>query len=211
MVQAVPAPQQAAPRPAAGGAWSKLYIYSNHRMAGATKTLVIDNRLIGMLSLGQYVEIDVPVGQHVVEARSQPEDPWEMPHVYTLPVSVGAYPKYLNFDTQSGIPVIQEVSSTDGVHDIREECRRAYGVQLTENLPFAPAVGPRARGVVVAPYGYYGYGVVTTEPQPECRMGSDGRNTCGYNCQLGSNGHFYCSSVANGRCALNSDGTWSCP
>ena len=46
---------------------------------------------------------------------------------------------------------------------------------------------------------------------PECRMGSDGSNTCGYNCRMGSNGHFYCSSVPDGSCAFNSNGTWSCP
>lgn len=48
-------------------------------------------------------------------------------------------------------------------------------------------------------------------PAPTCRLNSDGSNSCGYNCSLGSNGHFYCSSVPNGRCALNADGTFSCP
>jgi hypothetical protein len=194
----------AAPRGAAG--WSKLYIYKNHRMAGGTVTLVIDNRYIGTLSLGQYVELDVPYGQHVVEARSQPRDAWEMPRVHSLPIQVGAYPKYLNFDTQSGQVVMQEMSSTEGAHDVREECSRAYGLAVTDNLPFAPAVAPRAQAVVIAPMG-----IITTGPAPECRRGSDGRNTCGYNCRLGSDGHFYCASVANGQCALNSDGSWSCP
>jgi hypothetical protein len=51
----------------------------------------------------------------------------------------------------------------------------------------------------------------TGAPAPECRLGSDGINTCGYNCRLGSNGRFYCASVPNGQCSLNSNGTWSCP
>lgn len=48
-------------------------------------------------------------------------------------------------------------------------------------------------------------------PPPECRMGSDGQNVCGYDCQMGSNGHIYCASRPDGRCAFNSDGTYSCP
>jgi hypothetical protein len=46
---------------------------------------------------------------------------------------------------------------------------------------------------------------------PECKMGADGMNACGYNCKVGSNGKAYCSSVANGACALNADGTYTCP
>jgi hypothetical protein len=42
-------------------------------------------------------------------------------------------------------------------------------------------------------------------------MGSDGINSCGYNCRMGSDGHFYCATVPNGQCALNSNGTYSCP
>jgi hypothetical protein len=46
--------------------------------------------------------------------------------------------------------------------------------------------------------------------EPECKMGSDGRQTCGYNCKLSSNGHWYCASRPDGKCALNSDGTYTC-
>lgn len=55
-----------------------------------------------------------------------------------------------------------------------------------------------------------GVGDGSTKP-PECKMGSDGMNACGYNCKLGSNGKAYCSSVPNGTCALNADGTFTCP
>jgi hypothetical protein len=48
-------------------------------------------------------------------------------------------------------------------------------------------------------------------PPPKCEMGADGVNSCGYNCELGADGHEYCSSVPNGKCALNADGSWSCP
>jgi hypothetical protein len=44
----------------------------------------------------------------------------------------------------------------------------------------------------------------------KCHLNSDGTQTCGYNCRLGSNGYHYCASTPDGRCALNSNGTWSC-
>jgi hypothetical protein len=68
----------------------------------------------------------------------------------------------------------------------------------------AATQGGRATVTIATP----GYAVA---PPTQCMLGSDGYNTCGYNCRLGSNGHAYCSSVANGHCALNSDGTFSCP
>jgi len=48
-------------------------------------------------------------------------------------------------------------------------------------------------------------------PPAECKMGSDGKQYCGYNCQLGSDGRFYCASRPDGRCALNADGSFTCP
>ena len=49
------------------------------------------------------------------------------------------------------------------------------------------------------------------EKEAECRMGTDGRQVCGYNCKMGTNGRMYCASVPNGRCAMNTDGTFTCP
>ncbi len=49
------------------------------------------------------------------------------------------------------------------------------------------------------------------QPAPECRMGTNGQNTCGYNCQMGTNGRFYCASTPQGRCAMNTNGTFTCP
>lgn len=46
---------------------------------------------------------------------------------------------------------------------------------------------------------------------PECKMGSNGQQTCGYNCKLGSAGSWYCASTPEGKCALNANGTWTCP
>jgi hypothetical protein len=49
------------------------------------------------------------------------------------------------------------------------------------------------------------------QPPPECKMGTRGENTCGYNCRMGSNGVWYCASMPNGQCAMNANGTWTCP
>jgi hypothetical protein len=50
-----------------------------------------------------------------------------------------------------------------------------------------------------------------TPGAPECKMGSNGQQTCGYNCKLGSGGSWFCASKPDGQCALNGDGTWTCP
>ena len=46
---------------------------------------------------------------------------------------------------------------------------------------------------------------------PECKTGSRGQKTCGYNCKLGSDGDWYCASRPDGQCALNATGSWTCP
>lgn len=48
-------------------------------------------------------------------------------------------------------------------------------------------------------------------PTAEKKLNSDGTWTSGYNCRLGSNGRWYCSSAPDGQCRMNSDGTFSCP
>jgi hypothetical protein len=55
-----------------------------------------------------------------------------------------------------------------------------------------------------------GSGVVGGPP-PECRMGTDGRQVCGHNCRMGTNGRMYCASRPDGQCAMNTDGTFTCP
>jgi tetratricopeptide (TPR) repeat protein len=46
---------------------------------------------------------------------------------------------------------------------------------------------------------------------PECRIGADGVQVCGYNCRMGTSGKFYCASTPLGQCAMSSNGTWTCP
>jgi len=86
--------------------------------------------------------------------------------------------------------------------------------------PFAgPIVMPHAEPAVTIPLvieaggSNQATGVPSRKPvQPtECKLNSNGSHSCGYNCRLGSDGYHYCSSVPNGECSLNGDGSWSCP
>lgn len=51
---------------------------------------------------------------------------------------------------------------------------------------------------------------VMSAPRPECKLNSDGTNTCGYDCHFGSSGRWFCASSPNGVCAFNADGSWTC-
>jgi hypothetical protein len=97
---------------------------------------------------------------------------------------------------------------------IEGEGRYLVGVYEKPGAPVAwsqPWSAPPPQVVIAPPPVVIAPPPPRAAPAPECRMGSDGQNTCGYNCRLGSDGHFYCSSVPNGHCALNSDGSFSCP
>ncbi len=48
-------------------------------------------------------------------------------------------------------------------------------------------------------------------PPPQCRMSSNGTHVCGYNCVYASSGKVSCATRPDGRCALNSDGSVTCP
>jgi hypothetical protein len=95
--------------------------------------------------------------------------------------------------------------------------QQAEAQQRAAAAAAAQANGTRTSGVSVwgagSNGGFSGAGGLSVQgaPAPECRMGSDGINTCGYNCRMGSNGRFYCASIPGGQCAFNSNGTWSCP
>ena len=46
--------------------------------------------------------------------------------------------------------------------------------------------------------------------KPDCKLNSDGTKTCGYNCMLGSDGHWGCAQTANGVCSLEATGGITC-
>lgn len=47
-------------------------------------------------------------------------------------------------------------------------------------------------------------------PTPECKMGSDGNNVCGYHCQMGSDGKVACADTPDGKCSMSSNGRITC-
>jgi hypothetical protein len=242
--------------PSAGG---KLIVYRNHRFAGSSgMTLVLDNRMVGDLAYGESVQIEAAPGEHLLEVRSHTANGYEAPKVWTRPFQLGSQPVYANLDTLRGTIVLQEVPAAQARTELREsEIKQAYSRRITPESPEAPAVA-RATVLLAAqptecrmgsngrqacgyncrigsdgiaacadtPNGVCGinaWGQVTCSnvggsgavflggPKPECRMGSHGRQTCGYNCRLGSRGSFYCASRPDGQCAMNSDGSWTCP
>ncbi len=251
------------PPPGASNAAPKLVVYRNHHFAGAGEmTIVLDNRLVGDIELGQYVEIDATPGDHVLEVRSHPRDVFEIPRVWTLPVQLGAGYVYANLDTSAGRIILQQVQATQARTELRDDCKLAYERRVGADTALAPPVAAAAP-MMVAPFvaaaqppechmgadgrqacGYNcrmgadgieacadtpngtcamgtnghmtcsqvaGAGAVAGAPPPECRMSSRGQNRCGYHCEYGSNGEVYCASRPDGHCAMNSDGTWSCP
>jgi hypothetical protein len=76
----------------------------------------------------------------------------------------------------------------------------------TEQPPVYPEPPAPAAAVVAGPDP----GDPSTWPQPECRMGSDGRQACGYQCRMGSDGVVNCADTPNGTCAMGADGHVVC-
>lgn len=248
-----PAPAPAAPAPTTG----KLVVYRNHYLAQMSRiTLVLDNRIVGDLGHDQYAEIEASVGEHLLEARGSSADGYDAPRVLTRPFQLGAATVYANFDNSGGQVILQELPASQARAEIQADCKKAYSRLITADSAMAPAVAvarpPIAGGAPECRMGsdgrqacgfncrigsdgvsacadspngvcaigsngrvtcsrVSGSGLAPAGPPPECKMSSRGVNTCGYNCRHGSRGDVYCASRPDGQCALNSDGTWSCP
>jgi hypothetical protein len=48
------------------------------------------------------------------------------------------------------------------------------------------------------------------EPEPECRLGADGRQACGYSCRLGADGAMVCADAPDAECRMGADGRVVC-
>jgi len=56
-----------------------------------------------------------------------------------------------------------------------------------------------------------GQAIPPTNPgQPQCRMGTDGVQACGYTCMMGTDGHMACANSPDGVCAMGNDGHITC-
>jgi|GEM_PF-6006922 len=90
---------------------------------------------------------------------------------------------------------------------------RAGCVEAAQARTIAAYTAGYREGLEKAPTVSIGVGAVpaTSNVPPKCQMQSDGQNVCGYNCKTGSSGRVYCASRPDAKCALNSDGSWTCP
>src|SRR5205823_37441 len=46
--------------------------------------------------------------------------------------------------------------------------------------------------------------------KPECRMGTNGRQACGYNCEAGKDGVAACADTPDGACTIGPEGHVTC-
>ncbi|MFZ5446355.1 MAG: hypothetical protein ACOZQL_40585 [Myxococcota bacterium] len=134
---------------------------------------------------------------------TQPPPPGATPQPYTpQPYAPAATPAPASPSCRMG---------TDGRQACGYNCRMGTdGVMACADTPDGVcAMGTDGR-VTCSRVGGGGSGFGSAPP-PECRMGTDGRQTCGYNCRMGTNGRMYCASRPDGQCAMNTNGTFSCP
>jgi hypothetical protein len=48
------------------------------------------------------------------------------------------------------------------------------------------------------------------EPEPECRMGADGHQACGYACRMGADGVMVCAEEPDAECRMGANGRVVC-
>jgi hypothetical protein len=147
------------------------------------------------------------VGLYAGGSAAPPPQPVAAPAWPSVTVQIGAPPAYAA-PPAYGPPQECRMGS-DGMNVCGYNCRMgSNGHMYCSDVPNGRCA-LNSDGTFTCPRANQ-FGAVYDKPQ-ECRMGSDGQNVCGYNCRMGSDGHFYCASMPNGRCALNSDGSYTCP
>jgi hypothetical protein len=144
------------------GPRGSLFIYRNHFVDRGNRevTLVVDDQIIGDIGHDQYVEVQLPAGEHQVEAciggvRYRNRGGWPTLHVesgngrfdarvgttgetsdrircrLTLPVEVAANgATYVNFDTVGGVVRLVNQPPSTGREELTRDCTRAYTKKL---------------------------------------------------------------------------------
>lgn len=181
--------QQPVAQPVAAGGAGKLVVYRNHVASVGRLMLVLDGKLVGDISMDEYVEIDTAAGEHLLEARTYPATAYDQPRTWNRPFRVGPAPVYANFDTRGGQMVLQEVPPGQAQTEIRSDCKKAFSRTIGPDSAMAP---PPQQAVVVAPgyvapYPYPGRGVIVVAPGNSgaraCRFSSDCGNSSDYSCR----------------------------
>ena len=164
---APPPPAGAAPaadnqRSQVNGPRGTIYIYRNHFVDRGNRevTLVVDDQIVGDVGHDQYVEVQLPAGEHLVEAciggvRYRHRGGWPTLHVdtstgrfdarvgttgetsdrircqLTIPVEVGANGQaYVNFDSVGGRVTLVIQPPSTGHEELTRDCTRAYTKKL---------------------------------------------------------------------------------
>lgn len=132
---AAPPPMAPGPAPvqAAVAGTGTLLIYRNHLMAGTRYggvqqvSLALDGKPVGDIAHDQYVEVIVPAGSHLLEARFAVDNIFEVAKVLTLPVDLAPNAStYVNFDYVGGQMQMRLMPAAQGRKEIQEDCTKAY-------------------------------------------------------------------------------------
>lgn len=164
----VPPPPPGAPaaadnqRSPMAGPRGSLFIYRNHFVDRGNRevTLVVDDQIVGDIGHDQYVEVQLPAGEHQVEAciggvRYRHRGGWPTLHVDTgngrfdarvgttgetsdrircglsIPVEVAANgATYVNFDSVGGRVTLVLQPPSTGREELTRDCTRAYTKKL---------------------------------------------------------------------------------
>lgn len=153
------APGQPLAQPAA--VRGTLFIYRNHYFQNGDQqvTLLVDDQVVGDIGHDQYVEIQLPAGEHMVEAciggiryRHRGGFPTLQINTsngtidarlgttgessdrirgMTVPVQVAPHGQtYVNFDHAGGVLYLANQPPEQGASEIRSDCRKAYTKRL---------------------------------------------------------------------------------
>jgi hypothetical protein len=152
------APATAVP---SNGPRGSLYIYRNHLMQHGDQqiTLLVDDHVVGDIAHDQYVEVQLPAGDHTVEAciggiryRRSSGLPFLQIHssdghieaslgntdehrerLVGLTVPIEVLPNgrsYVNFDHSGGQLLLQQMPPEQAEREIHDDCRKAYTKKL---------------------------------------------------------------------------------
>ena len=163
----------------------KLVVYRNHLLRTPGRfTLVLDNRLVGDLSMDEYGEIETTPGEHVLETRTSPADAYQQPQVLTRPVELGAAPVYLNYDSRGGEVVVLEMPANQAREEIKSDCKKAFSRHIGADSAEAPRISP-PQVIVVSPLAaqFAPQGAVVASGARGCRFSSDCGSSTQYSCR----------------------------
>ena len=167
-------------------------------------TVVGQTRTVLTLDSGNIGKVEIPVEKI---ARIEYED---------VPATAAAAPKArveISRPAAAPAPTPECKMGTDGINACGYHCRMGTDgrVACADTADGTCAMNTKGRITCTRLAGVAPAEERASWPVPERRLNSDGTHATGYNCRLGSNGRWYCSSRPDGDCRMNSNGTFTCP